>query len=1054
MKMRAKAILIGLLVFMVSFIATSQAELLHRYGFEAGAQDLVGRAPATLVGGPAIRDCAVQCDGMDDYVSLPAELIDINGLDEVTIEIWLTQPTTNQSYTMAVAFGNESLSRYLFISTSRDDEISRAGICIASDPNAPWVDEYGINGPEYHDGLEHVYALTVDDQVLAFYIDGELQGEIELNGMSLSQLSNDVAYLARSLYEGDPLLACTINEFRIYDTALSAASIGRHAQLGANTVVQLPLTVTSTEGGRVVTPGEGTFLCEPNEEVTLEAVADAGYTFLGWTGPSVDQGRVADPNAAVTEVWVDANASVCAVFSLRDVNVTGHMQLEVRGRLYREDPNDPLAQPGAHLLEALPDNVDTRVVQDLWLSAQSRLNLVDYYHDHPSRSYDVLYVRNLGLGSEAQLNLAGQRLYYLNLVGDPNQIVSQAVYAGELGRLDLTDPDAFARQVSTNNTPETHFVTVVEDANIADHPVLYLQPQGQSSARSKTYLGRFSQERVEVGFTYLFDSDDADQLLSVYLSDRAGLLDLDDPHYVLAGKFAPPESGRPGSYGSGRLASFTLNVDVGNLDPNQGFWLELMLGKVETTPFMVRTRAASKAGGTYIDRQSLCLRCPGICLDLTGDNQVTYEDYTLAVAGCGRAATADIPATSPVPCMDQGYGRNGSVDGSDLGSLSDLLSRGDLCSNLCGLGWVSSGTATTVTARSLRGIRSLSDSGAELLLLGQGSIFRGGHEFIGQDNLLCGFDSSGKYLKEETLPFIRGNIRLVRNTQAEVMVLNTLTGLCRMDGSVVLGPCQKAFQGSKIYIGLQSDGENLAGRPLLDAAFYGDELYVTPVVVVENDSTYLAAARLIWVDQDYEIQALYADPNDRDVTGQNPNLTGLRDLEVDPQGRLYLLNAHQQNASDVLWFFDAQGELLTRQFLDEVKDVNLVNPIGLHYDAASDRIYLAHGLNRTDDEENTSLVVGLSWGEQELRVTHRITIDNLQHVTGIASDGQGVLWITGLNLTETPEVLYPWETPYPVPDPRWVQVATAESGLIEVETQSLYGTMNINLPLSILWTGD
>ena len=59
------------------------------------------------------------------------------------------------------------------------------------------------------------------------------------------------------------------------------------------------LTVSSTTGGTVTTPGEGTFDYTPKTEVDLVAEAEEGYHFVNWAG---DVSTVTDVNTAVTTI--------------------------------------------------------------------------------------------------------------------------------------------------------------------------------------------------------------------------------------------------------------------------------------------------------------------------------------------------------------------------------------------------------------------------------------------------------------------------------------------------------------------------------------------------------------------------------------------------------------------------------------------------------------------------------------------------------------------------------------------------------------------------------
>ena len=74
------------------------------------------------------------------------------------------------------------------------------------------------------------------------------------------------------------------------------------------------LTISSTDGGSVTVPGEGTFMYSRCQDVNVVAQADAGYRFVRWSGPAVNDGNVADPNSPSTTVRVCQNTSLKAEF--------------------------------------------------------------------------------------------------------------------------------------------------------------------------------------------------------------------------------------------------------------------------------------------------------------------------------------------------------------------------------------------------------------------------------------------------------------------------------------------------------------------------------------------------------------------------------------------------------------------------------------------------------------------------------------------------------------------------------------------------------------------
>jgi hypothetical protein len=71
------------------------------------------------------------------------------------------------------------------------------------------------------------------------------------------------------------------------------------------------VTVNSTDGGSVTTPGEGNFQYNNGTAVNLVAQAEEGYRFVGWTG---DVETLADVQAASTTISVESDYAIMANF--------------------------------------------------------------------------------------------------------------------------------------------------------------------------------------------------------------------------------------------------------------------------------------------------------------------------------------------------------------------------------------------------------------------------------------------------------------------------------------------------------------------------------------------------------------------------------------------------------------------------------------------------------------------------------------------------------------------------------------------------------------------
>jgi len=82
---------------------------------------------------------------------------------------------------------------------------------------------------------------------------------------------------------------------------------------------QRTLTVSSSGGGSVTQPGIGAFQYAHGTVVDLNAVPSVGCHFVNWTG---DTNTIADSNAAVTTITMDANYAIQANFSINQYPVT------------------------------------------------------------------------------------------------------------------------------------------------------------------------------------------------------------------------------------------------------------------------------------------------------------------------------------------------------------------------------------------------------------------------------------------------------------------------------------------------------------------------------------------------------------------------------------------------------------------------------------------------------------------------------------------------------------------------------------------------------------
>ena len=95
------------------------------------------------------------------------------------------------------------------------------------------------------------------------------------------------------------------------NAATTNITMNGNYSITANFIAEYDLTIDSTAGGEVTTPGEGTFTYDTGTVVDLVATPEAGYCFVEWTG---DVGTIADVDAATTTITMDGNYTVTANF--------------------------------------------------------------------------------------------------------------------------------------------------------------------------------------------------------------------------------------------------------------------------------------------------------------------------------------------------------------------------------------------------------------------------------------------------------------------------------------------------------------------------------------------------------------------------------------------------------------------------------------------------------------------------------------------------------------------------------------------------------------------
>ena len=92
----------------------------------------------------------------------------------------------------------------------------------------------------------------------------------------------------------------------------TAITMNGDYSITANFAMAYALNISSTEGGRVITPGEaGPYTYGEGARVNLVAQAEGGYHFANWTG---DVDTIANVNSAITSIIMSSNYTITANF--------------------------------------------------------------------------------------------------------------------------------------------------------------------------------------------------------------------------------------------------------------------------------------------------------------------------------------------------------------------------------------------------------------------------------------------------------------------------------------------------------------------------------------------------------------------------------------------------------------------------------------------------------------------------------------------------------------------------------------------------------------------
>lgn len=240
-------IIAGMIAF--GLCVSANAGLIHRYSFNDGsAKDSAGKVDGKLVGtGATVADGklvltngATADAAKQSYLEFAGPVIPKSG--SATIVFWMQAKDTphfSRVLDFGTIVGGEG-NAFLYFSPRTAEDRSRAAIS-ATD----------VGGRIPHDGVRldddkaHMVAVVINGQTkkMQVFIDGkESETAMDLGENTLEGVKAVHNYLGRSMFDIDPGYSGTIDEFRVYDHAMSAAEVTAAHSAGPNLVATSPAT--------------------------------------------------------------------------------------------------------------------------------------------------------------------------------------------------------------------------------------------------------------------------------------------------------------------------------------------------------------------------------------------------------------------------------------------------------------------------------------------------------------------------------------------------------------------------------------------------------------------------------------------------------------------------------------------------------------------------------------------------------------------------------------------------------------------------------------------
>ena len=238
---------------------TTGSLLAHRYSFKESGGTNIGDSIGGAAWNGSLPNGGVLSSGQltlssasQQYARLPAGVV--SSLGGITIMAWVNL-ASNANWSRIFDFGNDT-STYMYL-TPQSGSSGKPQFGITT--GGAGGEQNISSGSNLSTGAWHQVTITLSAGAGFVYLDAAAVGTnsgMTLNPSSLGSTANN--YIGKSQYSGDPYLNGSIEEFRVYNGALTAAQVSQDYVLGpAQISATLPYPWMSQDVGAVGVLGAG-----------------------------------------------------------------------------------------------------------------------------------------------------------------------------------------------------------------------------------------------------------------------------------------------------------------------------------------------------------------------------------------------------------------------------------------------------------------------------------------------------------------------------------------------------------------------------------------------------------------------------------------------------------------------------------------------------------------------------------------------------------------------------------------------------------------------------